>query len=146
MRVMLCGGPSRLERQTGDAHRARSVQVPMVNQIGRDTLPQMLALLARATVLLSPDSGPVHMATMVRHPGHRPVRRHALQRVGPYCRGSGASTATTRLRAASAAAAPRQLPWHRKIEQPGVMDLIEVPMCANGSMRCWLACLACLLG
>ena len=65
MRVMLCGGRSRARARRWATPSSASVQVPLVNQIGRDTLPQMLALLARATVLLSPDSGPAHMATMV---------------------------------------------------------------------------------
>ena len=126
MRVVLCGGPSRIEREMGDAI-GRSVQVPVVDQIGRDTLPQMLALLARATVLLSPDSGPVHMATMVQTPVIGLYAATRLQRVGPYCSRQWSidryAQAARRFRGCE----PGELPWHRKIEQPGVMDLIEVP-------------------
>ena len=43
-------------------HRARSISW------AQDTLPELLAVLARATALLSPDSGPVHMATLVNTP------------------------------------------------------------------------------
>ncbi len=56
-----------------------------MNQIGKDTLPQMLALLERATLLVAPDSGPAHMATMVRTPV-----------IGPLCRDqSGAQRAVS---------------------------------------------------
>jgi heptosyltransferase I len=125
MRVMLCGGRSALERETGAAIE-RAAGVPLVNQIGRDTLPQMLALLARASVLLSPDSGPAHMATMVGTPVIGLYAATRLQRVGPYLSRQWCidryDAAARRFRGCSAS----QLPWHRKIELPGVMDLIEV--------------------
>jgi heptosyltransferase I len=125
MRVMLCGGRSALERETGAAIE-REAGVPLVNQIGRDTLPQMLALLARASVLLSPDSGPAHMATMVGTPVIGLYAATRLQRVGPYLSRQWCidryDAAARRFRGCSAS----ELPWHRKIELPGVMDLIEV--------------------
>jgi heptosyltransferase I len=47
MRVILAGGPSESEQRMGvDIERA--CQVPLTNQIGKDTLPELLALLARA--------------------------------------------------------------------------------------------------
>jgi heptosyltransferase I len=125
MRVLLCGGRSRLERETGEAIE-RHATVPLVNQIGRDTLPQMLALLARASVLVSPDSGPVHMATMVATPVIGLYAATRVQRVGPYLSRQWCidryDAAARRFYSVSAG----QLPWHRKIERPGVMDLIEV--------------------
>jgi heptosyltransferase I len=83
MRVILCGADSPQERGMGAAIE-RLAGVPLVNQIGSDTLPGLLALLARARVLLCPDSGPAHMATMV---GTRVIGLYAatrLERSGPY--------------------------------------------------------------
>jgi heptosyltransferase I len=125
MRVILSGGPSVLEQVTGEAivHAAR---VPLTNQIGRDTLPELLALLARATVLLSPDSGPVHMATMVGTPVVGLYAATNPARTGPYLsqqwcvNAYGAAARRFRHRE------PEQLPWTAKIEEPGVMDLIQV--------------------
>jgi heptosyltransferase I len=125
MRVLLCGGPSVLEREMGGAIE-RMVQVPLVNQIGRDTLPQMLALLARATVLLSPDSGPVHMATMVQTPVIGLYAATRLQRVGPYSSRQWSVDRFAQAARQFRGCEPGDLPWHRKIELPGVMDLIEV--------------------
>src|SRR5262249_37706958 len=49
MRVILAGGPTTLERETGGAiERLVDTKTQVVNQIGKDTLPQLLALLARA--------------------------------------------------------------------------------------------------
>jgi len=125
MRVILCGGPSAIERETGAAIEA-AAQTPVVNQIGKDTLPQMLALLDRAAVLVAPDSGPVHMATMVRTPvvglyaATNPVRSGPyLSR--PFCVNAYAEAARRFRRRP-----PEQLPWTEKIEERGVMDLITV--------------------
>ena len=60
-RVVICGGRSDLERRTGDAILA-AMKAPAIDLIGKDTLKQLLALLERATLVLSPDSGPAHMA------------------------------------------------------------------------------------
>ena len=62
----------------------RSTPVTLTNQIGRDTLPELLALLARARVLLSPDSGPAHMATMVGTPVVGLYAATNPARSGPY--------------------------------------------------------------
>jgi heptosyltransferase I len=125
MRVVLCGGRSSLEHELG-LQIERHAGVPLHNQIGRDTLPQLLALLARASVLLTPDSGPAHMATMVATPVIGLYAATRVQRSGPYFSRQWCidryEQAAQRYRGCSASA----LPWHEKIEHPGVMDLIEV--------------------
>jgi heptosyltransferase I len=125
MRVVLTGGPSELEQATGAAI-VRAARVPLMNQIGRDTLPELLALLARAAALLSPDSGPVHMATMVGTPVVGLYGATNPARSGPYLsqqwcvNAYGAAARRFRHRE------PDALPWGAKIEEPGVMDLIQV--------------------
>ncbi len=125
MRVILCGGPSTLELEMGAAiEKAAHAQV--INQIGRDTLPELLALLARASALVSPDSGPAHMATMVGTPVVGLYAATNPARTGPYLSRlwcvDAYSQAARRFRGRS----PDKLPWTEKIEQRGVMDLISV--------------------
>ena len=125
MRVILCGAESPLERAMGAAIE-RHAGVAVTNQIGSDTLPQLLALLARARVLLCPDSGPAHMATMVGTPVIGLYAATRVARSGPYLSRQWCvdryDLAAHRFRGRDAA----ELPWHEKIERPGVMDLIEV--------------------
>jgi heptosyltransferase I len=125
MRVILCGGPTAIEREMGAAIEA-AVQTTVVNQIGKDTLPQLLALLERATLLLAPDSGPAHMATMVRTPVVGLYAATNPARSGPYlsrpwCVNAYAEAAR-RFRGKPA----DRLRWTEKIEEPGVMELITV--------------------
>jgi heptosyltransferase I len=131
LQVILCGGPAAIERDMAAAI-ASHVTVPLVDQVGKDTLPQLLALLARATVLLTPDSGPAHMATMVNTPVIGLYAATNPARSGPYLSRRwcvDAYDAAARKYLGKPAA---ELPWTRKIEEPGVMELIEVPtVCAR---------------
>src|SRR5262249_16117658 len=128
MRIILAGGPTPLERETGAAiERLVDAKTAVTNQIGKDTLPQLLALLSRAKLLLAPDSGPVHMATMVGTPviglyaATNPARR------GPYLSRPWCVDAYAEAAMRFCGKSPGELAWTRKIEAPGVMDLITVP-------------------
>lgn len=125
MRVILAGGPSALERQTGAAIE-QACQAPLVNQIGQDTLPELLALLARATVLVTPDSGPAHMATMAGTPVIGLYAATNPARSGPYLSGRWCVNAYPEAARVFRGLEPQELPWTHKIEEPGVMELIRV--------------------
>jgi heptosyltransferase I len=126
MRVILAGGPTPLETETGAAIE-RLVKTRVINQIGKDTLPQLLGLLSRARVLIAPDSGPVHMATMVGTPVIGLYAATNPARSGPYLSRQWCVDAYPEAAVAFCRTDPGKLPWTRKIEIPGVMDLITVP-------------------
>jgi heptosyltransferase I len=126
MRVILAGGRTAIESDVGAAIE-QAAHVPLVNQIGRDTLPQMLALLSRATALLSPDSGPAHMATMVGTPVIGLYAATNPERSGPYLSRKWCVNLYPQAALRFRGRPPEKLPWWEKIEEPGVMDLIEVP-------------------
>jgi heptosyltransferase I len=127
MRVILAGGPTTLERETGAAiERQIDARTRVVNQIGKDTLPQLLALLSRAKVLLAPDSGPVHMATMVGTPVIGLYAATNPARSGPYLSRQWCVDAYAQAATRFCGKAPDALPWTQKIEERGVMDLITV--------------------
>ena len=126
MRVILCGGPSAIEREMGAAIE-KLARVPLQNQVAKDTLPQLLALLARATVLVTPDSGPAHMATMVDTPVIGLYAATNPERSGPYLSRRWCVNAYDAAARQFLGKPASELPWTTKIERPGVMDLIEVP-------------------
>ena len=125
MRVILCGGPSALEVEMGAAIE-KAASSKLVNQIGRDTLPELLALLGRSTALLSPDSGPAHMATMVGTPVIGLYAATNPARSGPYLSRLWCVDAYAQAARRFRGCAPEKLPWTEKIERRGVMDLISV--------------------
>jgi heptosyltransferase I len=125
MRVVLVGGRSVIEAEMG-ARIAAAMRFAVVNQIGKDTLPELLGLLSQSTVLLSPDSGPAHMATMVGLPVIGLYAATNPARAGPYysrqwCVDKYDAAAQKYLGKPAA-----QIPWTTKIERSGVMDLIGV--------------------
>lgn len=125
MQVVLSGGRSADERHMGDAILAHT-RSPLIDLIGKDTLKGALAMYARAQLVLSPDSGPMHMANAMGTPV---LGLHAAtnpERSGPYsdrqwCVDRYDDAARTFLHKPAS-----ELPWGTRIQRPGVMDLISV--------------------
>lgn len=134
-RIALCGGRSQLERDTADAILA-AMREPAIDLVGRDTLKQLMALLERAAVVLSPDSGPVHIANAL---GTKVVGLFACtdtRRSGPY---SDLRFSTDHYDAAARKFLGKPasaLRWGKRVEFPGVMDLIEIDEVIDCVDRC----------
>jgi len=126
-RIVLCGGRSQLERDTGDAILASmQAREGVLDLISKDTLKQLPALLARADLLVTPDSGPMHIANAM---GTKVLGLHAASnpnRSGPYSDRKYCvdryDDAARKFRGKPAS----ELKWGSKIEADGVMDLITV--------------------
>lgn len=124
-RVMLIGGPSPLERRMADAVLA-ACRLQPVDLTGKDTLKRLLAMLSRASLLLTPDSGPMHMANAV---GCKVLGLHAASnpdRSGPYSDRRWCVNKYDEASQRYLGKPASQIPWGSKIEKPGVMDLIGV--------------------
>ncbi|MEZ0472568.1 glycosyltransferase family 9 protein [Luteimonas salinilitoris] len=124
-RIVLCGGRSALERETADAILA-AMRAPALDLVGKDTLKQLPALLARADLVMTPDSGPMHIANAM---GAKVLGLHAAsnpERSGPY---SDRRYCVDRYDAAARRYLDKpasELRWGTKIEHEGVMDLVTV--------------------
>ncbi|BFI96445.1 MAG: glycosyltransferase family 9 protein [Rhodanobacter sp.] len=124
-RVALVGGPSPGERAMADAVLAACRHAPL-DLTGKDTLKKLLALLARAQLLLTPDSGPMHMANAV---GTKVLGLHAASnpnRSGPYSDRRWCVDKYDEAARKYFGKPAGELAWGTKIEKPGVMDLIGV--------------------
>ena len=124
-RVVLCGGRSELERGTSDAILT-AMSAPALDLVGKDTLKQLPALLERADLVMTPDSGPMHIANAM---GAKVLGLHAASnpaRSGPYSDRRYCvdryDDAARRFLGKPASA----IKWGTKIEAPGVMDLVGV--------------------
>ena len=127
MRVILCGGRERARAR--DRRGDRAARAAAARQSDRQGHAAAAAGTARARQR-APDAGLRARAhgDHGRHAGHRPVCRDqsGAQRAVPV-----AALVRRRLRRGGRArfrgvAAPQELPWTHKIEEPGVMDLISV--------------------
>ena len=124
-RVVLCGGRSELERSTTDAILA-AMRAPALDLVGKDTLKQLPALLERADLVMTPDSGPMHIANAM---GAKVLGLHAASnplRSGPY---SDVRYCVDKYDAAARKFLGKpasELKWGTKIEFDDVMALIGV--------------------
>ena len=124
-RIAICGGRSALERTTGDAILAAMTH-PALDLIGKDTLKQLLALLERATLVLSPDSGPAHMTNAM---GTKVIGLFACtdrERCGPYSDLRFSVNHYDEAARKFIGKPASELRWGKRVEFPGVMDLISV--------------------
>jgi len=124
MRVVLTGGPSDLEVTTGKDIESVMQHKPQ-NLIGKDTLCQSVALLKRAAVVLSPDSGPAHLASAVGTPVIGLYAATPSKRSGPYNSLGLCVDKYTEVARKFRHKEPQELRWGQRVEFPGVMDLIE---------------------
>lgn len=135
MQVVLIGGPSPLERDTGEAIEQMMLH-PCLNLIGKDTLEQSKALLQQADVLISPDSGPAHIASALGTPVIGLYAATWSRRSGPY---RSLDLCVDRFAEAARkyrGAEPETLRWGTRIEVPGVMDLIQ-PQDVIAKLQAW---------
>lgn len=123
--VALCGGPSAAEK-TLAAEIIGHARCELLDLVGKDTLPQFVGLLERALLLVSPDSGPAHIATCTGTPVLGLFAASNPRRSGPYrslrwCVDRYDDAARQYLSKPA-----DELKWGTKIEYPGVMRLITV--------------------
>ncbi|HWP94690.1 MAG TPA: glycosyltransferase family 9 protein [Gammaproteobacteria bacterium] len=125
MRVILTGGPTELEREYG-ARIAAAMHTPPVNLIGLTTLKQLLAVLERATALIAPDSGPVHMATAVGTPVIGLYATSNPARTGPYFSRRWTVDRYAEALARFGGRRPDSVRWGARVRAAEAMDLITV--------------------
>ncbi|WP_158885197.1 glycosyltransferase family 9 protein [Rhodanobacter sp. L36] len=124
-RVVLVGGPSAVEREMADAVISSCRSAP-IDLTGKDTLKKLLALLGRASLLLTPDSGPMHIANAA---GTKVLGLHAASnpdRSGPYSDRRWCVNKYDEASRKYLGKPASEIAWGTKIEKPGVMDLIAV--------------------
>jgi heptosyltransferase I len=124
-RVVLIGGPSAGERTMADAVLAAGRHKPL-DLTGKDTLKKLMALFGRAQLLLTPDSGPMHMANTI---GTKVLGLHAASnpdRSGPYSDRRWCVNKYDEAARKYLGKPASEIPWGSKIEKPGVMDLIGI--------------------
>lgn len=124
-RVVLCGGRSELERTTSDAILA-AMKHAALDLVGKDTLKQLPALLARANLLMTPDSGPMHIANAM---GTKVLGLHAASnplRSGPYSNVRYCVDKYDEAARKYLGKPASSLKWGAKVEFDNVMELISV--------------------
>lgn len=123
MRVVLSGGPSAIEREYGNRICALTQHAP-INLIGSTSLKQLLALLQRASVVLSPDAGPAHLATAVGTPVIGLYACTNPDRASPYLSREYVVSRYIEAVLAKYGKPVAELPWGIRVRDAGTMERI----------------------
>ncbi len=122
-RVVVTGGPSRIETQYGEQ---LSFNTGAENLVGRTSLREVAALIASSDLVICPDSGPAHVATAMGTPVVGLYATSNPARTGPYV--SQDLTVNRYPDAISRYLGKNvhDLRWGQRVRHPDAMDLISV--------------------
>ncbi len=127
LQVVLCGSSAMSEVALSD-QVAAACHGNVLNLTGKTSLKQMLALIRQARLLLAPDSGPVHMATMVGSPVIALYAHHNPGRVGPYFGQANVISMYHTLVEGQYGKSSDNLPWRTRVKDAEAMKLITAEM------------------
>lgn len=82
-KVVLCGGPGPVDAAIS-SEVLRTPDIIALNLVAKTSLKQMLAVLANASLVVAPDTGPAHMATTMGTPVVGLYAHSNYRRTGPY--------------------------------------------------------------
>lgn len=125
LQIVLSGGTSAIEIEMTQQIIKRS-NSSIINLAGKTTLKQLLALLDKATAVISPDSGPAHLATTVNTPVIGLFACTNPDRARPYLSAKYVVNKYTEAVIAKHGKHPDELNWGLRIRDQGTMDRILV--------------------
>ncbi|QEP43649.1 lipopolysaccharide heptosyltransferase family protein [Ectothiorhodospiraceae bacterium BW-2] len=125
VQVVLSGGGSDTERHYGEAISRLCTLTPL-NLIGQTSIQQLLYLLAQASVVIAPDSGPAHLATAVGTPVIGLYAATNPDRARPYLSQQWLVNRYPEAVEQFLGRQPHKVRWGQRVNHPEAMALISV--------------------
>lgn len=125
LRVAITGGPSSIEKQMAVEIESKADHKPL-NLVGKTNLKQLLALLQKSIAVVSPDSGPAHMATAVNTPVIGLYACTNPDRARPYLSADYTIDKYHEAVLAKHGKSADELMWGLRVRDPGTMERIQV--------------------
>ena len=123
LRTVLTGGPSELEKKYGEEISQLTKSSP-VNLIGKSNLKQLLAIIKSSRFIISPDSGPAHMATTVNTPVIGLYVTSNPHRTGPYLSQHWVINKYPEALQEETGQTVDEVPWGTRVRSPDAMQRI----------------------
>ena len=120
--VVLTGGVSQAEK----ALASQFEQDAVVNLVGKTSLPEMFTVLANAKLVISPDTGPAHMTTLVGTPVLGLYAHSNPLRTGPYKDLDKVVSVYEVLAEKEYGKPIKELPWASRVHDPDAMKAITI--------------------
>ncbi|ABR75333.1 ADP-heptose--LPS heptosyltransferase I [Actinobacillus succinogenes] len=124
LHVVLCGSPAPREIKMTEKITALCDFQP-TNICGQTTLAELVALIGLADVLIAPDSGPAHIATMTDTPVIGLYAYHNPWRTGPYRNLANVVSVYEQNARKEFGKPSAELPWATKLKTPNLMAQIQ---------------------
>mgnify|MGYP001162687708 FL=1 len=125
-RVIVSGGRSPIEisysEQIDNSHFENNV----FNLIGKTSIREMAALVKLSDLVISPDSGPAHVSTVMGTPVIGLYAMSNPKRSGPYNSKSLLVNKYPETLAKYYKVSSEKVKWGKKVKNPRAMDMIEV--------------------
>lgn len=122
--IILAGSPANVEVQLG-----RNIEIllskPVTNVIGQSSLLELLALIDKALLVVSPDTGPTHMANAMATAVIGLYAHHDPARTGPYNYQNYVVSAYCEALADQSRSNKKPLNWRTRIKDPSAMTRIS---------------------
>ncbi|MGQ0286890.1 glycosyltransferase family 9 protein [Pasteurellaceae bacterium 22721_9_1] len=123
--VILCGSPAKREMETCEKITALC-DFPITNACGKTNLAELTALIQQADLVIAPDSGPTHIATMVGTTVVGLYAYHNPWRTGPYHHLDNVVSVYEKNVQKEYGKPSHQLPWATKLKGKQLMADIQV--------------------
>ena len=130
LQVVLTGGPQAHEQQLAEKI-IQQTESPIINLVGKLSLKELLAVLQRALVVIGPDTGPIHMATVVNTPVIGLYASSNPHRTGPYRSLQWTVNEYPNALKRFMQFDEQQAPWGKRVHGKNVMSLITVKSVQN---------------
>lgn len=134
--VVLCGSPAKQELDFV-AQIEHLCRRPVRNIAGKDSLKQLWQMMRLADLVISPDSGPLHIAGAVGTPVIGLLAASNYRRSGSYRFAELTVDAYPQACEQFLGKKVSQLKWGKKVEQVGAMDLITPQMVFEKVAMLW---------
>lgn len=125
MKVILVGSPAPIEVELAAATKSLAPCIDE-NLVGKTSLTQLLALIQKAKLVLAPDTGPAHMATLVGTPVIGLYATHNPQRTGPYNDLANVVSVYKEALFEETGKAPEEVGWRTRIKDQEPMKKMSI--------------------
>ena len=125
-RVIVSGGRSPIETGYSEQFDNAGFENNVVNLIGKTSIREMAALVKLSDLVISPDSGPAHVSTVMGTPVIGLYAMSNPERSGPYNSKSLVVNKYTKTLAKYYKVSSEKVKWGKKVKNPRAMDMIEV--------------------
>ena len=124
--VIISGGRSSIEMRYSEQLDNAEFQNTVVNLIGKTSIREMAALVKLSDLVISPDSGPAHVSTVMGTPVIGLYAMSNPERSGPYCSINLSVNKYPETLSKYSGVSPEEVKWGQKVKSPGAMEMVEV--------------------